>query len=195
MDRRLFVVALAAGVIAAASAWKMTREPTPQPRAEDLVFPLPAPGFELPDQSSRAVRFGAFLGRHEMFVVFFSAEDGVEQSAVLNLLREHREELERRGTKVFGISTALPQENIGVTQIDDSGPERSQSRGKYPFSLLTDLDRSVHRGWGRVSGDGETPLTGVFFVDRAGLVNSRDGKPAPLFDPLKFISDYLKGGS
>lgn len=191
MDKRLLVLPVAAAVIIAACVWKTTRVYPPQPRAEDLVFPEPAPSFALVDQTSRQFRFDAYRGRHEIFLVFYDAQAGVAQSAELNLLKAHKDLLEHKGCKVFGISTALPQENIGVTKIADRDGQRTQSRNTYPFLLLTDLDLSVHRAFGRVDASGEKPVPGTFFIDRAGQVGYRRGNPVPLEHPLEFIEDYL----
>lgn len=195
MDKRVLFLPVAALAILAVVVWKSQQTYPPQPRAEELVFPAPAPGFELNDQTSRTFRFDAYRGRHDIFVVFFDGKAGVANSPWLNLLREHQAELDGRRTIVMGISTALPQENIGVTQITESDGERTQTRNTYPFSLLTDLDLSVHRAWGRLDEAANEPLQGVFFVDRAGQVDSRNGVPVPLTDPKTFIETYLGAGS
>jgi len=192
MDKRLWIVIFAGVVIAGACAWKMTREYPPQPRAEDLILKRAAPVIPpLLNQESKMVRFSSYLSRHDIFVVFYDGTDGVDKSEMMMFLKDRKDALDWKGAKVFGISGALPQQNIGTTQVTDGEGHRVNQREKFPFPLLTDLGYAVHHNWGRYDEKQKQPLPGVFFVDRAGNVDFQDGKPKPIDNPKNYIRDYL----
>ena len=137
------------------------------------------------------VRFDAYLSRHDIFVVFYDGSQGVKNVEIMQFLRERENALDTRGTKVFGISGALPQENIGTSEVVEKDGKVTSLREKYPFPLLTDLGFAVHQNWGRFDLESNQPLSGVFFVDRAGRVDFQNNKPKPLDDPRQYIADYL----
>ena len=175
MRRRILVLPVAAIVIALLSAYRLTRTDPPQPEiAAQRAVEKPAPAFELLDQNkpSEPVRLRRYLDRRQVLVVFFDGRQGADQSLVVRHLREEFELLRKSNIAVLAISTALPQENRKV--IERAGP--------FPFPLLSDPDLNVHRAWGRLDAATGRPLTGVFLVSRAGLVQwSRDSDfPAPL---------------
>jgi peroxiredoxin len=192
MDKRLWIVIFAGVVIAGTCAWKVTRDYPPQPRAEDLIFERPAPIIpELFNQQSKMVRFNSYLSRHDIFVVFYDGTNGVETSEMMMFLKDRKDALDRKGAKVFGISGALPQQNIGTTQVTDDEGHRVNKRETFPFPLLTDLGFAVHQNWGRYDPEENRPLPGVFFVNRAGNVDFQNNKPKPIDDPRAYIRNYL----
>lgn len=192
MDKRLLVVVFAGVLIAGACAWRVTRVDPPQPKAEDLIFEQPAPTIPpLFNQESRMVRFESYLSRHDIFVVFYDGTDGVDKSEMMMFLKNRKAALDRKGAKVFGISGALPQQNIGTTQVNDEEGERINKRETFPFPLLTDLGFAVHQNWGRYVLEDNQPLPGVFFVNRAGNVDFQNNKPKPIENPREYIKDYL----
>ncbi|MBD3674880.1 MAG: redoxin domain-containing protein [Planctomycetaceae bacterium] len=192
MDKRLYVILFAGVLIAGVCVWKVTRTYPPQPRAEDLIFKQPAPQIPpLYNQESKMVRFDAYLSRHDIFVVFYDGTDGVQNSDIMQFLKQREEQLDRQGAKVFGISGALPQQNIGTTEVIEQDGKRINKRNTFPFPLLTDLGFAVHQNWGRYDPDSNQPLPGLFFVDRAGNVDFKNRKPLPIEHPREFIRDYL----
>ena len=192
MDKRLLIVIFAGLAIVSACAWKLTRDYPPQPRAEDLIFTQPAPIIPpLYNQESKMVRFSSYLSRHDIFVVFYDGTNGVDKSEMMIFLKDRKDALDHKGTKVFGISGALPQQNIGTTQVTDEQGHRVNQREKFPFPLLTDLGFAVHQNWGRYNEQEQQPLPGVFFVDRAGNVEFQNKKPKPIDNPQEYIRKYL----
>lgn len=192
MDKRLWIVIVAGLLIAGASAWRMTRDYPPQPKAEELVFERPAPVIPpLLNQESKMVRFNSYLSRHDIFVVFYDGTEGVDHSEMMMFLKDRKDALDRRGAKVFGISGALPQQNIGTTRVKDEQGRRINRRETFPFPLLTDLGFAVHQNWGRYDEKENEPLPGVFFVDRAGNVDFQNNQPKPVDHPRDYIRDYL----
>ena len=192
MDKRIYVILFAGVLIGIACAWKLTREYSPQPRAEDLIFKQPAPKIPpLYNQESKMVRFDSYLSRHDIFVVFYDGTDGVKNSEIMRFLEQREEQFDRKGAKVFGISGALPQQNIGTTEVIEKDGERINQRDQFPYPLLTDLGFAVHQNWGRYNSDTQEPLPGLFFIDRAGNVDFQNQKPKPVKHPQQFIREYL----
>lgn len=133
--------------------------------------------FRLYDQNSRLVNLAAYLNRHQIVLAFFPSHADESPDATIQLLQDHSSELQQAGYRVFGVTTALPQQNRAVYGND------------FPFPLLTDpsADRpgSVHRTWGRLRAPGANhpkPVTipAVFLIDRMGRVAWDDGLPQPI---------------
>jgi peroxiredoxin len=179
---------MAAVLIAAACLYKVTRTYDPvDPATIEERCPVTRPlFFLLPDQHQpqRFVKLEAYLGRHRVLLVFYDAERGAERNPVLVRLRRDYERLEAAGVKVFGVSTAIPQENRPPVE---GRPYRTdnQPREEFPFPLLTDLSPAcrVHRQWGRFDAAKSKPLEGVFLIDRSGNVACSEGVPRPVADP------------
>lgn len=174
--------------VVAATVWKIA-QPTAAPReATDQPVNLrPCPDFELHDQTSEIVRLSRYLGRHEMLLVFFDGDAGVEADAWLKALILNHEAVESSGTIVLGISGALPQQH---------------RQTKCPFPLLTDLDPrtqspssrfGVHRRWGLLDAVEGSPVSGVFHVTRDGKVEWDGGFPKPLAAPEYHVRRLIQG--
>lgn len=192
VDKRLIPIFLAAVVIAGLSYWKMTREHPPQPKAEELVFQRPAPLIPLlPDQNSEVLKFERYLGRHDIFVVFFDGKNGIEKSKSMRLFRDRHDELSGQGIIVVGISDALPQESLGSEEVVDESGQTVRRKKSWPFPLLTDFGLLVHRNWGRYDERSDQALEGVFYLDRAGRVDFQNNRPLPLSDPALFLNQLL----
>ncbi|MGH7201844.1 MAG: redoxin domain-containing protein [Planctomycetaceae bacterium] len=176
MQRRTLVLPFAAVVITALCVYATVRPYPPQRRIRGPQEMRPAPLFELYDKQNRTVRLKAYVGRHRILVVFFDGEGGADRDPLLRRLRGDFENLES-DVKILAVSTALPQHN---RQADP-----------FPFPLLSDPGLQVHRQWGRYDEQTERPLTGVFHIDRAGLVAWSDGHPQPLSDPNDQINRLL----
>jgi peroxiredoxin len=132
----------------------------------------PAPAFEALDARNEMFRLQRYLGRHRVLVVFFSAELTAAGDPNLLAVREAYPELSRRDVKVVGVSTALPQQNRAAME----------HHGDYPFPLVTDVDLTIHRRWGRLSVGTNEPLSGVFLIDRKGAVAALADLPRPVDD-------------
>ncbi len=185
MDKRVFLLVLAAAVIGGLCALKMTRSYAPQTTVAARPLAEPAPEFELYDQNSpsRIVRLEGYLGRHRVIVVFFDGRAGAHGSAVLNRLRDNWSRLRRAEIYVMAISTALPQENR----------KDIAQHGEFPFPLLSDPDFHVHRAWGRFDEAAGKPRTGVFLVDRKGWVawSRKTDAPQPTDDWQSAVEGFV----
>lgn len=137
------------------------------------------------------VRFDSYLSRHDIFVVFYDGDEGVKNSEIMRFLQQRKESLDRQGAKVFGISGALPQQNIGTTEVIEQDGQRINKRNTFPYPLLTDLGYAVHQNWGRFDLETNQPTPGLFFVDRAGNVDFKNDAPKPIENPQQFLRDYL----
>ena len=78
MDKRVFLLVLAAGVIGGLCAFKVTRHYTPPTSVAAQALAAPAPEFELYDQNSpsRIVRLEGYLGRQRVIIAFFDGQAG-----------------------------------------------------------------------------------------------------------------------
>lgn len=187
-SKRILIIPAAGLLILAACIWRISN---PRQNQADTQLPAerrPAPSFQLYDQNSTLVKLEAFLHRHTIVLVFFDGSAGPEQNRTLVELRKFQPALKSEGIVVFGISTALPQEN------------RNNSAEPFPFPLLTDAvaadSNSVHRQWGTLipaksldKPSGTTPA--VFVIDREGLVNWQDDSPQEDSSPETLISRLL----
>lgn len=192
MRRRALVLPIAAVVIAALTAYKLTRTYTTGESRRAIVPTIerPAPRFELLNEKkpSELVRLETHLGRKRVVVAFYDGEAGADKSPLLAELRVQHAQLQQAGILVLAVSTAIPQKNR----------QAIEACGTFPFPLLTDHDLSVHRAWGRLDASGK-PLSGVFLVNRAGNVawSTAADVPQPLAgaqaDPATLISSLLDG--
>ena len=173
-DRRPWLLAAAAVVIVGLCVFRATRTYPPQSTSIEAPLSLPAPAFELYDENSPShlVRLSAYLGRQRVLIAFYDGKRGPHASPALERLRADWAKLRKADVYVLAISTALPQENR----------KDVAKYGAYPFPLLSDVDLSVHKAWGRYDEEHGRPFEGVFLVDRKGEVAwSRDtGAPLPL---------------
>ena len=192
-DRRAFVPIVAGIVIATLCAWRIAtnRPQTYEDQVSVAVMLRPAPGFEARDVDNHLVRLAAFLGRHKIIVLFFDGEAGADKDPDLLRLRDRYGELHALDVKVIAISAALPQQNRLATR----------DLGKFPFPLVSDVDPlnpaevwRIHRTWGRLDSKTGKPQTGVFYVDRTGLVLFTPEGPKPMADVDEAIDAAKKSG-
>lgn len=187
-SRRVLILPAAAIIIIAACSWRIAN---PRQNQAEMVMPLntrPAPAFQLYDQNSTLVNLEAFLHRHTIVLVFFDGQLGPDADSTLQELRRFYPALKSEGVVVFGVSTALPQEN------------RNNSSQPFPFPLLTDAvstdKNSVHRVWGRLIPPATLDKPGgtkpaVFLIDRRGLVGWEDDTPVPDSKPETIVARLL----
>jgi peroxiredoxin len=132
------------------------------------------------------VRLSAYLGRQRVFVAFYDGSKGAHRSHALDVLRTEWPRLRKVDVYVLAVSKALPQENR----------KDMAEFGTYPFPLLSDVDLSVHRAWGRYDEEHRQPLEGVFLVDRKGEValSRTTRRPEPLANLEGTVASVVGGG-
>jgi peroxiredoxin len=182
MRPRIFVLPLAAAVIGGMVWYKLSQT---HPRGNDVravtAARISAPAFEALDQDNSITRLRTFLGRHNLFVVFFDGETGADSDRTLLHLKQHVQELKAADYHVIAISSALPQQNRTTD---------------FPsvFHLLTDPAPiwKIHREWGPGCFDEETgtPIPAIFHIDPAGNVTG-NSRPIPLTNPDTQIDALL----
>ena len=192
MSRRVLVLPIAAAVIAGLTAYRLQRDPA-QSGSTSQAAPAQrqlAPRFELFDQQGQLVKFERYLGRTRLLVVFFDGERGADADPYLTTLRDNIRKVERAGVQVVGISTATRYAN---RQADDRGGE------PFPFPLLTDIDprqpipAPVHQQFGLYDIESAATRTGVFLIDRAGMVAWEGDAPQPVAEPDPLIRLITRG--
>jgi peroxiredoxin len=189
MKPRILVLPIAAVVIAALVVWRYQREPSAgsQQVTPDATRML-APRFALYDQQSQLVKFERYLGRTEILVVFFDEAVPLDENLLLNRLRREHAALEASGLQVVAISQATPHT---IRQAEQ------RSGAEFPFPVLTDIDMQtpipvpVHRLWGLADDHSGVVRSGVFHVDRRGMVAYDSAYPAPLDDPQRFLGERM----
>jgi peroxiredoxin len=204
--KRILILPLAAVILTALVAWKLTRPAQVQdvPR-ESPGYPLAAPTFDLSDErlapesepeSSAAddaapknrARLKSFLGRHRLIVAFFDGRITSAPDPVLETLFERFGELDRTGTKIFAVSAA-PEKELR---------DMIRAHKPFPFPVLHDPNGFACDAWGRGERDAEGRVVrstpGLFVVDRAGqVVASPLGVPQPVDRPLDVIDSVARG--
>lgn len=147
----------------------------------------PAPHFVLYDQHSQPVKFERYLGRTQLVVVFFDGEAGADRDPWLTPLRDHHDQLIAAKVQVIGISTATPYANR-------EAEKRSQ---EFPFPLLSDIGKDIpapaHTLWGRFDPRDGSFHTGVFLVDRSGMVELEGQSYKPVADPQAVVKALCAG--
>lgn len=168
--RRILVLPVAAIVIASLVTFKLTREPQTFSGA-GVVARRPAALLSFPafDSHNQLVKFERYLGRHEILLVFFDGEAGADRDPILQRIRQRADKLQQRGVQVIAVSAALPQHNR----------KAAERGGPFPFLLLSDPEFRIHQLWGRYDEERNQPLTGVFWIDRAGFVAWPGKYPQP----------------
>lgn len=158
-----------------------------QPQSQSTRPRRLAPRVELYDQSSQIVKFERYLGRTKMVIVFFDGEAGADADPWLTQLRDHHDQVKAGGVQVIGIGMATPFANR-------QAGERS---AKFPFPILSDIGRDrpapAHTAWGRFDSATASFLTGVFLVDRSGMVEIDSHGYRPVSDPEGVIKSICEG--
>ncbi len=189
---RILVLPLAAMLIGTL-VWLGYRAQHMQDRAAQAQRPRArrqlAPRFELYDQSSppQIVKFERYLGRTQLVVVFFDAELGADRDPWLTQLRDRHDKVQEASVQVIGISTATPYANR----------EAAQRSKEFPFPLLSDIGPDIpapaHTLWGRFDPSDGSFQTGVFLVDRSGMVEMAGRSYKPVADSQAVVQALCEG--
>ena len=149
-----------------------------------------APGFQLADHRRNIVKLEGLLGRHQIVLIFFDAELGVDGDPRTQSVLENFPSLSAAGIKILAVSTSTPYANEQAEK---------QLGQPIPFSVLTDVDfrnpapLPAHTAWGRVSETGE-PQTGLFLIGRDGTVAYGDnGFPIAVTDEDSVLKQLSQG--
>lgn len=183
MKPRVLVLPVAAIAIIAAVQYRLQMPDDPRPEETSAGIPLrPAPALEGTDSNNKYFRLKRYLGRHEVFVVFFDGNAGAEKDPVLAELKKHTAKLKSAGIVVVAVSSALPQEN---RKTDFETPS--------PFVLVTDPSQAwkFHRPWGCLNEETGEVIPRTFFIDRGGKMRMLGKRPVELEDPLRTIRRRL----
>lgn len=186
LSRKAQVLLLGIGLLLGVlCVWRMMTnvELTYSDQIRAARFEIPAPAFEGLDARNQLFRLEKYLGRHRILLVFFDARNTAAADPILLSVNEAHPALDKRDIKVVAVSTALPQENRTAME----------HTGEYPFPLISDIDLTIHRRWGRLHIDGKTPLPGVFLIDRKGNVTATAAAPEPVHD-VHLLLKELTGG-
>jgi len=180
MDRRAFLLPVAALVIAGLVTWRLQQEnvrrlrPRPVPTLRNL---RPAPSFLLTTQSGGRAKLAAYLGRTKIVLYFTGGQTPLADHAEFAQVTAVQTGIAGAGAQLVIVTPAPPQD---VRQLQEK-------RGTpFPFPVLSDIDPELgiptpaHQIWGLGATDGRPPRSGLFLIDRAGYTEftaDREGSP------------------
>ena len=171
--RVVFVLPVAAVILAGLVAWKMTRPPA----ASVAVPGSPArlvPKLELMDSRGQLFRLRSHLGRSRVLVAFFRAEKSFAESPLIQALQDSHADLSRAAPVIVAVGPS--QSGMYRYWMKDSGP--------LPFHVVGDVLGEARRDWGLPD---EAPLKeAVFLIDRTGLIRFSHVEP-----DLKSPSEWM----
>jgi peroxiredoxin Q/BCP len=131
-----------------------------------------APDFTVADHTGRDITLSSLRGR-KVVLYFYPKDDTPGCTTQACDLRDHIEEIEKKGAIVLGVSP-------------DSAAKHEKFRAKYqlPFTLLADTDHKVAEAygvWGEKSFYGKKYMG----VDRTTFVIGEDGRILKVFPKVK----------
>ena len=184
MKPRVLVLPAAAIAIFVAVQYRMQTPDSPRPdREASGGTPLrPTPALEGTDSNNKYFRLKRYLGRHEVFVVFFDGGMGAEEDPVLAELKKHTAKLKSEGIVVVAVSSTLPQEN-----------RKTEFETPNPFVLVTDPSQAwkFHRLWGCLNEETGEVIPKAFYIDRGGMIQMLSKRPVALENPAGTIRNRL----
>ncbi|MBX3442616.1 MAG: hypothetical protein KF774_09415 [Planctomyces sp.] len=183
MKGRILVLPIAAALIAGVSLWRIEWQKTHRQRPPiELpadVRTVEALKFTLNDQTGRATKLDAYLGRTRLVLLFPGEGRNLERSASLATLADIQPALAATGIQALVVTPALSSEVRSA---------QSRRGSPFPFPVLTDIilqdptPLPAHRLWGRFDEDRGVPLAGLFLIGRAGETAFANGRPRPVSD-------------
>lgn len=187
---RVLVLPLAALVIAGLCWWRIEVDQQRRTAAigKNAARPVRlAPRFELYDQKSQLVKFERYLGRTRIVLIFFDGEQGADNDPWLPQLRDHFDQLKAARIQVVGVGFASPYANR----------QAAERTVPFPFPICSDIghDRPApaHTAWGLFDPEQQVFRTGMFLIDRSGMVETERGRPRPTDDPAKAVVELIAG--
>jgi len=189
---RKYVLPVAGILIAVLVIWRIRIDSgLPGPGAiPERGAMMAAPRSILTDQHRHMVKLEAYLGRTKLLIVFFDGTKPAHTDPIVARLLKDHAALLGQGVQPIAISAASP---FAITKSEEISGKR------FPFPVLMDVDPNghttypAHRAWGLADNRSEELKTGVFVVDRAGLVPARGLLPRPVVDPEATIDAILRG--
>lgn len=174
----LVLVPAAVLLIGGAAVWKsrQTRAVSSSSAPKDLRA---SPSFALADQNSQMVRLESYLHRHHVVLVFFDGRKGPDANPWLKVLNKNHKSIEASGFVVFGVTTALPQQN---------------RKANFELTLLSEVDpaKPVHTEWGALDESGET-IPKMFYINRARQVQFEGQRPKAVDQPDALVNAIVEG--
>ncbi len=118
-----------------------------------------APEFTLPDQDGREVSLSTLLGAGSLILYFYPADFTPGCTREACAIRDMYADVERSGLAVAGVSPQAPQSHRDF-----------RARYGLPFTLLSDVDKSVARRYGVTGPFGMGLRRATFLIDAEHLV-------------------------
>ncbi|MFN0195487.1 MAG: redoxin domain-containing protein [Planctomycetaceae bacterium] len=187
-DRRLLILFAAGVLIFGASYYKFVQQ---QQRAMTSEAPIssaarkesrPAPLFEAFNQDNQIVRLSPFIGRHEIWVVFF--HEPLNRDPLFQAVLNVADDVQSSGIKIIGVTPELPQNNRKFLETIE----------ETTIPILTDPEPiySLHEQWGLVDRNSGDVRSALFVIDRLGNVSWGKGHPVPISDVAKLLNEYSR---
>ncbi len=140
----------------------------------------PAPLFEAFNQDNQIVRLLPFIGRHEIWVVFF--HEPLNRDPLFQAVLKVSDDVQSSGIKIIGVTPELPQNNRKFLETIE----------ETTIPILTDPEPiySLHEQWGLVDRNSGDVRSALFVIDRLGNVSWEKGIPVPIADVPKLLKEY-----
>ena len=187
-DRRLWILFAAGLLIIGAVCYRLRRDElqrqesvsnTESVSTTERTEIKPAPLFEAFNQDNKIVRLSSFIGRHEIWVIFF--REPLDRDPLFQKVVDASDSALARGVKIIGITAELPQNNRKFLK----------ALGVQEIPVLTDPEPiyDLHHRWGLVDEKSGDVRSGLFVVDRSGNKKWKNGYPASIAN----VDEFLKG--
>jgi peroxiredoxin Q/BCP len=118
-----------------------------------------APDFTLPNAQGKPVRLGELLARKIVVLFFYPKDETAGCTLEACTFRDRYESFTAAGAEV-----------VGVSRDDPASHARFAAHHKLPFTLLSDVDGTVHGVYGVQTRLGFLRDRVTFVIDRAGIV-------------------------
>ncbi|WP_417851530.1 peroxiredoxin family protein [Thalassoglobus sp.] len=193
MGKREILLLLAGVGIFAVTLWRQNQlqQWEHDPTRKVVAIRALAPRFTLADHNRNVVKLERMLGRHQVVLVFFDAELGVDRDPRTKSLIENFEAINRAGFEIIAVGTATPYAN-----------EEAEKRlgVELPFPVVTDIDINdpapspAHRKYGLFDLQTGKPSTGLFLIERDGtLPIVTEGTPIAVKDEAAALKTLAEG--
>ena len=118
-----------------------------------------APDFTLLGTDNEEVTLSKFLGRRNVVLVFYPADNTPGWTRQLSALRDDRAQFESADTEIFGVNPG----SLGSHQ-------KFCAQYSFPFQLLVDSDRTVATAYDALKENGKSVNRTVVVVNKMGNI-------------------------
>jgi peroxiredoxin/tetratricopeptide (TPR) repeat protein len=139
--------------------------------------PWPAPDWALPDADGRTVRFADYRSK-PVVLIYYLGIGCVHCVEQLNAFTPKARDFAAAGIELIAIGTDSPDTLKGA-----------DADGKFPFTILSDRERTAFRAYRAFDDFEKMPLHGTVLIDASGRVRWMDVGPEPFTEPAFLLKE------